>query len=67
MELKIKKEWVDKTISCPLRGIIIDVFTIEKELYPFLYNKGCQFLFETPTDTKPTIKQTKPTDNDILD
>jgi hypothetical protein len=67
MNLKIKNEWIDSGIYCPIRKVEIKVRMIEKELYQFYFNKGYAHIFDIEPTIKTTPKQTKPTDNDLLD
>lgn len=46
MELKIKKEYLDTYITCPLSRKQELVRFIDKSLYKIYYDKGLSFLFE---------------------
>ena len=69
MNLKIKEEWLDYGIKCPFRNIDIQVRFIEKELYPLLYRKNYDFLFEIekPKSFKQVEKliEQKPSSDEI--
>jgi hypothetical protein len=66
MNLKIKNEWIDAGIYCPIRKVEIKVRMIEKELYHYYYKNGYDFLFDVQISVKQPIKQTKPIDNDLF-
>jgi hypothetical protein len=57
MGLKIKQEWINVGIKCPLRNIDIEVRLIEEELYPLLFSKGYSFLFETNFEKEKKVKE----------
>lgn len=70
MNLKLKNEWLNSGIYCPLRKVEIKVLLMEKELYKYYFDNGYSFLFEielpTKQTVKPTIKESNPTDNDLF-
>lgn len=46
MELKIRKEYVDTTITCPFTGHPVNLNSLDKAFYQLWYNKGLTYLFE---------------------
>lgn len=65
MNLKIKNEWINSGIYCPIRKNEIKVRFMEKELYEYYFNNGYSFLFDIVMPSKPAQKLTNNTDNDL--
>jgi len=61
--MRVKEEHLDKHISCPFTGKTYWVREMDTKLYPFFYNKGYQWLFES--DFVETIDNKKVKNNKI--
>jgi hypothetical protein len=64
MKLKVKDEFIEAGIYCPLRKVEVAVKFIDTDMYQYYYDKGYSHIFEIekPIVQKTTIKSNKSTD-----
>lgn len=61
-QLKLKNEYLDSYISCPLSKKQELVRFIDKRLYTTYYNRGLSYLFEEIKINKEDVISEQPTD-----
>lgn len=64
MKLKIKDEYLDGGLYCPLRKVEVSIRFIEPEMYQYYFDRGYSHIFdvevETPVIQKTSSKTIKP-------
>jgi hypothetical protein len=64
MKLKVKEEFIEGGLYCPLRKVEVAIKLIESDMYQYYFDKGYSHIFETekPIIQKTNTKSTKSTD-----